>query len=94
MCVRKLQRFLKVGNFIFIEMVVKQRMRLVNEKYSKNIIMRGNVLKLLVRYFLLVFDLDIQVDVFYMLLFFVCDYSVVIFIKLYMYYIFFMIYIF
>lgn len=93
-CVRKLQRFLKVGNLILTEMAAKQRMRLANEKHSKNITTRGNVPKSLVRYFLSVFDSDIQVDAFHMSLSLVCDYSAVTFTKSHMYHILSMIYIF
>lgn len=93
-CVRKLQGFLKVGNLILTEMAAKQRMRLANEKHSKNITTRGNVPKSLVRYFLSVFDSDIQVDAFHMSLSLVCDYSAVTFTKSHMYHILSMIYIF
>lgn len=36
---------MKVGNLILTEMAAKQRMRLANEKHSKNITTRGNVPK-------------------------------------------------
>lgn len=75
-------------------MAAKQRMRLANEKHSKNITTRGNVPKSLVRYFLSVFDSDIQVDAFHMSLSLVCDYSAVTFTKSHMYHILSMIYIF
>lgn len=92
-CVRKLQRFLKVGNLILTEMAAKQRMRLANEKHSKNITTRGNVPKSLVRYFFRCL-IQIQVDAFHMSLSLVCDYSAVTFTKSHMYHIFSMIYIF
>lgn len=74
-------------------MAAKQRMRLANEKHSKNITTRGNVPKSLVRYFFRCL-IQIQVDAFHMSLSLVCDYSEVTFTKSHMYHILSMIYIF